>query len=104
MADAELPADAGVARSIIPPGTAAVRDFSKLAPQIPEFVLDACVGCMTCVSACPDTAILGIALPESQTAAAIEAFASTEPDPVLAKATATSHFAHTTKYADVPDP
>jgi pyruvate ferredoxin oxidoreductase beta subunit len=102
VADAELPADAGVARSIIPPGTAAVRDFSKLAPRIPEFVLDACVGCMSCVSACPDTAILGIALPESQTAAAIEAFASTEPDPVLAKATATSHFAHTTKYADVP--
>src|SRR4249919_2995733 len=65
VADAELPADAGVARSIIPPGTAAVRDFSKLAPRIPEFVLDACVGCMSCVSACPDTAILGIALPES---------------------------------------
>ncbi len=102
VADAELPADAGVARSIIPPGTAAVRDFSKLAPRIPEFVLDACVGCMSCVSACPDTAILGIALPESQATAAIEAFAASEPDPGLATATATSHFAHTTKYAEVP--
>ena len=102
MADAELPADAGVARSIIPPGTAAVRDFSKLAPRIPEFVLEACVGCMSCVSACPDTAILGIALPESQATAAVEAFAATEPDPRWPTATATSHFAHTTKYADVP--
>ena len=53
-ADAELPADAGVARSIIPPGTSAVRDFSHLAPQIPELIADRCVGCMTCVNACPD--------------------------------------------------
>ena len=37
IADLELPADSGVARSIIPPGTAAVRDFSTLAPRIPEF-------------------------------------------------------------------
>src|SRR3970282_181841 len=29
-----LPADAGVARSLIPPGTAALRDFSYLAPQV----------------------------------------------------------------------
>src|SRR5665811_1451498 len=36
VADLELAADAGLARSIIPPGTAAVRDFSRLAPRIPE--------------------------------------------------------------------
>ncbi len=102
VADAELPADAGVARSIIPPGTASVRDFSHLAPQIPEFIREACVGCMTCVSACPDTAILGVALPESQATGAIEDFAATEPDPALAAATAGTHFAHTTKYAEVP--
>ena len=102
VADAELPADAGVARSIIPPGTASVRDFSYLAPQIPEFIREACVGCMTCVSACPDTAILGVALPESKVAGAVEDFAATEPDPALAAATAGTHFAHTTKYAEVP--
>ena len=102
VADAELPADAGVARSIIPPGTASVRDFSHLAPQIPEFIREACVGCMTCVSACPDTAILGVALPESKVAGAVEDFAATEPDPALAAATAGTHFAHTTKYAEVP--
>ncbi len=35
VADAELPADVGLARSIIPPGTAATRDFSRLARRSP---------------------------------------------------------------------
>jgi pyruvate ferredoxin oxidoreductase beta subunit len=100
--DSELGAEGGVARSIIPPGTAAIRDFSHLAPQIPEFIAERCVGCMSCVNACPDTAILGVALPESQTAAAIETFSAAQPQPDVAAATARSHFAHTTKYADVP--
>jgi pyruvate ferredoxin oxidoreductase beta subunit len=101
-ADAGLPADGGVARSIIPPGTAAVRDFSHLAPQIPELDASKCVGCMACVSACPDTAILGVAVPEKQLEQAIGQFAQVQPDPELATATATSHFVKTTKYADVP--
>jgi pyruvate/2-oxoacid:ferredoxin oxidoreductase beta subunit/Pyruvate/2-oxoacid:ferredoxin oxidoreductase delta subunit len=101
-ADAGLPADAGVARSIIPPGTAAVRDFSHLAPQIPELISEKCVGCMACVSACPDTAILGIALPETQLNLAIGSFAETQPDSGLAARTAGEHFVRTTKYADVP--
>jgi pyruvate ferredoxin oxidoreductase beta subunit len=101
-ADATLPADAGVARSIIPPGTAAVRDFSHLAPQIPELIADRCVGCMTCVNACPDSAILGVALPVSQVDDLVMGFAATQEQPQLAETTARSHFAHTTKYADVP--
>ena len=35
-ADRAQPADAGLGRSIIPPGTSATRDFSALAPQIPQ--------------------------------------------------------------------
>jgi pyruvate ferredoxin oxidoreductase beta subunit len=101
-ADAGLPADAGVARSIIPPGTAAVRDFSHLAPEIPELIADCCVGCMTCVNACPDSAILGVALPASQVDGLVTTFAATQAEPELAEATARSHFAHTTKYADLP--
>ncbi|MGZ6214555.1 MAG: thiamine pyrophosphate-dependent enzyme [Candidatus Limnocylindria bacterium] len=101
-ADAGLPADAGVARSIIPPGTAAVRDFSHLAPQIPGLVADRCVGCMTCVNACPDSAILGVALPTSQVDDLVTRFAATQAEPALAETTARSHFAHTTKYADLP--
>jgi pyruvate/2-oxoacid:ferredoxin oxidoreductase beta subunit/Fe-S-cluster-containing hydrogenase component 2 len=102
VADVELPADVGLARSIIPPGTAAVRDFSRLAPRIPAFVAEACVGCMTCVNACPDTAIFGVALPESQRDAAIATFATAQPDPALAADTAGSHWARTQKYAEVP--
>jgi pyruvate/2-oxoacid:ferredoxin oxidoreductase beta subunit/Pyruvate/2-oxoacid:ferredoxin oxidoreductase delta subunit len=101
-ADAGLPADAGVARSIIPPGTAAVRDFSHLAPQIPELDAAKCVGCMACVSACPDTAVLGIAVPEGQLEGAIGSFADAQPDPSLATRTAREHFVRTTKYGDVP--
>lgn len=57
--DDDLPADISVARSLIPAGTGAFRDFSYIAPEIPEFNHDNCVGCMTCVTECPDTAILG---------------------------------------------
>ena len=102
IADAELPSESGVARSVIPPGTAATRDFSGLAPQIPEFVLEACVGCMTCVNACPDTAILGIVQPAAVVETSIEAFAAREPDPTATADGLQAHFAHTTKYGDVP--
>ena len=63
VAEAELPSDAAVARSVIPPGTAATRDFSGLAPRIPQFMAERCVGCMACVSACPDNALLATVQP-----------------------------------------
>src|SRR5712671_1323473 len=54
-----LESDDQVARSIIPAATGAFRDFSYIAPDIPEFITENCVGCMDCVTECPDTAILG---------------------------------------------
>ena len=102
IADAELPADAGLARSVIPPGTAATRDFSRLAPQIPEFLLEKCVGCMACVAACPDSAILASVVPEPEVEARIEGVAASEHDPAEAAASLRRHFASTTKYGDVP--
>ena len=54
-----LEADVQMARSIVPAGTGAARDFSYLAPEVPEYKAENCVGCMTCVNVCPDTAILG---------------------------------------------
>ncbi|MCC7431557.1 4Fe-4S binding protein [bacterium] len=54
-----LSADESVARSLIPPGTGILRDFSYIAPELPEFLPENCVGCMECVTECPDTAILG---------------------------------------------
>ena len=59
VAEMELPADEGVARSLIPAGTGLYRDFSYIAPDIPEYDAEKCVGCMECVTECPDTAILG---------------------------------------------
>ncbi|HET7029295.1 MAG TPA: thiamine pyrophosphate-dependent enzyme [Candidatus Limnocylindrales bacterium] len=102
VADEELPSDAGVARSVIPPGTAATRDFSGLAPQIPQFIAEACVGCMACVSACPDAALLATVQPGSVLAAATAAFAASETDVDRATMDVRGHFARTTKYADVP--
>ncbi len=58
-AEKGLEADDAVARSIIPAATGALRDFSYIAPDIPEFITENCVGCMDCVTECPDTAILG---------------------------------------------
>lgn len=60
-----LPADVATARSIMPAGTGALRDFSYIAPEIPEFNNANCVGCMDCVTECPDTAILGKVIPKS---------------------------------------
>lgn len=102
IADAELPADVGLARSILPPGTAATRDFSRLAPQIPEFLAERCVGCMACVSACPDSAIVALVTPQSALEPAIAAFADGQLDPDTATTTARSHFVTTDKYATVP--
>jgi len=56
--DAELEADADVARSLMPPGTGAFRDFSYIAPSMPRFDPLKCVGCMECVTACPDSAFV----------------------------------------------
>ncbi len=55
----EQPADDASARSLIPPGTGMYRDFSYVANELPHFMPEDCVACMDCVTACPDTAILG---------------------------------------------
>jgi len=94
----ELPADVGVARSLIPPGTAALRDFSYIAPEIPEFIWDKCVGCMSCVTECPDTAILGKAIPASQVEKGLAEI--TDPEQ---QAWVRSHWSRTRKYFDIPE-
>jgi pyruvate/2-oxoacid:ferredoxin oxidoreductase beta subunit/NAD-dependent dihydropyrimidine dehydrogenase PreA subunit len=61
----ELPADLSVARSLVPAGTATLRDFSYVAPEIPKYIPENCTGCMDCVTECPDTAILGKVIGET---------------------------------------
>jgi pyruvate/2-oxoacid:ferredoxin oxidoreductase beta subunit/NAD-dependent dihydropyrimidine dehydrogenase PreA subunit len=65
-AEKALPADLSLARSFIPAGTANLRDFSYIAPDIPEYIGENCTACMDCVTQCPDTAILGKVLSESE--------------------------------------
>ncbi|MFO0844104.1 MAG: hypothetical protein U0797_17170 [Gemmataceae bacterium] len=43
-----------------------MRDFSYIAPELPEDILENCTGCMDCVTECPDTAILGKVLSEAE--------------------------------------
>ena len=69
----ELPADLSLARSFIPAGTATLRDFSYIAPEIPEYIPENCTGCMDCVTECPDTAILGKVLAEDEWEAKLQA-------------------------------
>src|SRR5260370_10580832 len=62
----DLPADLSVARSLIPAGTATLRDFSNISPEIPAYIQANCTACMDCVTECPDTAILGKVLSETE--------------------------------------
>src|SRR4051812_27383889 len=62
----DLPADLSLARSLVPAGTASLRDFSYIAPEIPRYLPENCTGCMDCVTECPDTAILGKVLSEEE--------------------------------------
>lgn len=94
---AVLPADLGIARSLIPAGTGALRDFSYIAPEIPAFDFEKCVGCMSCVTQCPDTAILGKAIPEGNVAAALEKI-----EDASERKRVGGHWARTRKYFDVP--
>ena len=71
--DKNLPADSSTVRSFIPAGTAVLRDFSYVAPEIPAYIQENCTGCMDCVTECPDTAILGKVLAESDVDAKLAA-------------------------------
>jgi pyruvate ferredoxin oxidoreductase beta subunit len=93
---AVLPADTGIARSLIPPGTGVFRDFSHVAPALPQFIAEQCVACMECVTVCPDTAILGrIAEPDALASAAAEIVTGEE------RADFESQWVRTTKFFDV---
>jgi pyruvate ferredoxin oxidoreductase beta subunit len=92
---AELEADLDTARSLVPVGTAAYRDFSYLAPEIPLFHHENCVGCMTCVNECPDTAILAKVVEEDTLQARLEEIEDTNERTFMQ-----AQFAQTTKYYD----
>ena len=73
VGDIDLEADLDTARAVIPAASGGPRDFSFIAPEIPEFIGSNCVGYMDCVTECPDTAILGKVIPQAQMEAALAA-------------------------------
>jgi pyruvate/2-oxoacid:ferredoxin oxidoreductase beta subunit/NAD-dependent dihydropyrimidine dehydrogenase PreA subunit len=89
-----LPADLTLARSLIPAGTATLRDFSNISPEIPEYIPENCTACMDCVTECPDTAILGKVLSETE----LEEKLKTIPD--ADRAMFRAQWAKTKKYYD----
>ena len=97
-AEEGLPADISTARSLIPAGTGVLRDFSYIAPDIPEFLSDNCVACMECVTQCPDTAILGKAIPESKLNDTVKKLESGE-----IKGWISEQWADTNKFSKVPE-
>lgn len=92
----DLSADIEVARSIVPAGTGALRDFSYIAPEIPVFMPENCVGCMSCVIQCPDTAILGKVVTQDILSTNIERLANGNAEFLQ------SQFTETKKFFDAP--
>jgi pyruvate ferredoxin oxidoreductase beta subunit len=92
-AELDLPADHSTARSLITAGSGALRDFSYIAPEIPLLNSANCVGCMDCVVECPDTAILGKAVPKSYLDAELAKLSDPAERDYLS-----AQFAKTTKY------
>ena len=96
-AENEMPADLTLARSLVPAGTATLRDFSNIAPEIPVYIAENCTGCMDCVTECPDTAILGKVLAETELDARL--LTITDPDD---QAMYRTQWSRTKKYFDAP--
>ncbi|MBF0626935.1 MAG: 4Fe-4S binding protein [Magnetococcales bacterium] len=68
------PADPFVACSVVPAASGSYRDFSYIAPDLPEYDASHCVACMECVQNCPDSAIWGKVLPPENLETALANF------------------------------
>src|SRR5437763_6169079 len=96
-AEKEMPADLSLARSLVSAGTATLRDFSNIAPEIPLYITENCTGCMDCVTECADTAILGKVLAEAELEEKLDRIADAADREVFRP-----QWARTKKYFDAP--
>ena len=86
-----------------PAGHGGFRDFSHLAPLLPQFIAERCVGCMACVSACPDSALIARVVPEADVSPPLPRFTAEDPTGSVAASDIQAQFARTKKYAEVPE-
>ncbi len=96
--DNDLLADEYIGRSFLPAASAMRRSFRTLAPDIPELIAANCVGCMECVNACPDTAILGKVVEEDTLQAQLAKVELT-----ALRGELQSQFVKTQKYWTIPE-
>ncbi|WP_130470791.1 thiamine pyrophosphate-dependent enzyme [Candidatus Magnetaquicoccus inordinatus] len=91
-ASSNQPADPFVACSIIPAGSGSYRDFSYIAPDLPEYTSENCVACMECVQNCPDSAIWGRVITPDGLEQTITAFTGEEQELVRGQLVQTTKF------------
>ena len=91
------PADEFIACSIVPAATGSYRDFSYIAPDLPELVAENCVACMECVQNCPDSAIWGKVVTPEALESTLKALCK-DSDPEGMEALLRSQLVKTTKF------
>jgi pyruvate/2-oxoacid:ferredoxin oxidoreductase beta subunit/NAD-dependent dihydropyrimidine dehydrogenase PreA subunit len=77
-------------------------DVSALTDHLPDLVASRCVGCLACVSLCPDGAIHAVALPAIEVAGRIDAWAEDADQPRAAADSARGRFTRTARFTDAP--
>lgn len=92
-----IPSDELSARSLMPPMTAAQRNFSTVASELPMYHSDKCIACMECVIACPDAAIRARVTTEENANTAMAKFQTGHADEAT-KAFIKSKFAKTARF------
>jgi pyruvate/2-oxoacid:ferredoxin oxidoreductase beta subunit/Fe-S-cluster-containing hydrogenase component 2 len=77
-------------------------DVSAVTDHLPDLVASRCVGCLACVSLCPDGAIQAVVLPAIEVAGRIDAWAEDADRPRAAADSARGRFARTARFTDAP--
>jgi pyruvate/2-oxoacid:ferredoxin oxidoreductase beta subunit/Fe-S-cluster-containing hydrogenase component 2 len=77
-------------------------DVSRFTDHLPDLVADRCVGCLACVSLCPDGAIHAVALPVIEVEGRIDAWAEEADQPRAAADSARARFVRAARFTDAP--
>lgn len=84
------------------PRAAMAGAVSAHTDHLPDLVAGRCVGCLACVSLCPDGAIHAVALPAIEVEGRIDAWAEDADQPRVAADTARARFVRTARFTDAP--